>query len=189
MKYTIFNLLGLCCAALLKRLNMSVALLMLAGPVFAQQVTVDITPGHSTNNFSPLHALGAGIDRDPLNSVHILYDPEHVATMHTAGWGPISYRLNTELSIQAWHWNPTGKWSDPWGGGYFVGDANSSGDIKRSFGYNLPHRGTTSNYGTSGGYSMLDDGNPSTYWKSDPYLDESYTGESNALHPGWIVVD
>ena len=74
MKYTIFNLLGLCCAALLKRLNMSVALLMLAGPVFAQQVTVDITPGHSTNNFSPLHALGAGIDRDPLNSVHIFYD-------------------------------------------------------------------------------------------------------------------
>ena len=40
-----------------------------------------------------------------------------------------------------------------------MGDANSSGDIRRSFEYNLPHRGTTSNYGTSGGYSMLDDGN------------------------------
>jgi hypothetical protein len=168
---------------------MGFALLMLVLPALGQQVTVDITPGHSTNSFSPLRALGAGIDRDPLNSVGILYDPDHVRTMHSAGWGPISYRLNTELSIQAWHWNPTGTWSDPSGRGYFVGDANSSGDIKRSFGYNLPHRGTTGNYGTSGGYSMLDDGDTATYWKSDPYLDETYTGESNALHPGWIIVD
>jgi hypothetical protein len=189
MNQTICKPLGLRCANLVKRLNMSIGLLMLGMPVFAQQVTVDITPGHSTNSFSPLHALGAGIDRDPLNSVHILYDPEHVATMHTAGWGPISYRLNTELSIQAWHWNPTGRWSDPAGRGYFVGDANSSGDVRRSFGYNLPHRGTTSNYGTSGGFSMLDDGNTATYWKTDPYLDETYTGESNRLHPGWFIVD
>ena len=178
-------------AGLLKRFTTGIVLLMLALPGFAQQVTVDITPGHSTNSFSPLRALGAGIDRDPLNSVHILYDPAHVETMRTAGWGPISYRLNTELSIQAWHWNPNGTWSDSSGRGrgYFVGDANSSGDIDRSFGYNLPHRGTSSNYGTSGGYSMLDDGDTTTYWKSDPYLDETYTGESNSLHPGWIVVD
>src|ERR1700687_637091 len=191
MKHTICNPPTPSSAGLLKRLNMSIALLMLAVPVLAQQVTVDITPGHSTNSFSPLHALGAGIDRDPLNSVHILYDPAHVATMHTAGWGPISYRLNTELSIQAWHWNPRGTWSDSSGRGrgYFVGDANSSGDIDRSFGYNLPHRGTSSNYGTSGGYSMLDDGNLSTYWKSDPYLDETFTGESNTVHPGWFIVD
>jgi hypothetical protein len=173
----------------LKRFNTGFALLMLVLPAFGQQVTVDITPGHSTNSFSPLRALGAGIDRDPLNSVDILYDPDHVRTMHRASWEPISYRLNTELSVQAWHWNPSGTWSDPSGRGYFVGDANSSGDIKRSFGYNLPHRGTSSNYGTSGGYSMLDDGDTSTYWKSDPYLDETYTGESNGLHPGWIIVD
>ena len=191
MKETIRKSLGAHSAGLLKRLNTGIGLLVFAASVFAQQVTVDITPGHSTNSFSPLHALGAGIDRDPLNSVHILYDPAHVEKMHSAGWGPISYRLNTELSIQAWHWNPTGTWSDPsgHGRGYFVGDANSSGDIERSFGYNLPHRGTTSNYGTSGGYSKLDDGDLATYWKSDPYLDETYTRESNALHPGWIMVD
>ncbi|HYA24736.1 MAG TPA: discoidin domain-containing protein [Terriglobales bacterium] len=173
-------------ALVLKRFTVT---LFLASPLLAQQATVDITPGHSTNSFSPLRALGAGIDRDPLNSVKILYNPAHVQTMLTAGWGPISYRLNTELSIQAWHWNPTGQWSDPTGQGYFVGDANSSGSIRRSFGYNLPHRGTTSNYGTSGGYSVLDDGDLSTYWKSDPYLDQTYTGEDNSLHPGWILVD
>lgn len=155
----------------------------------AQQATVDVTPGHSTNSFSPVRALGAGIDRDPLNSVKTIYGQTNVATMLTSGWGPISYRLNTELSIQAWHWNPTGQWSDASGKGYFVGDPRSAGSIYRSFGYNLPHRGTTSNYGTSGGYSMLDDGDASTYWKSDPYLDETYTGEDNSLHPGWIIVD
>jgi hypothetical protein len=176
------------CPCILKRF-ISAAILFLALPVLAQQVTVDVTPGHSTNTFSPLRALGAGIDRDPLNSVQTLYDPSHVATMLTAGWGPISYRLNTELSIQAWHWNPVGSWSDPAGQGYFVGDAHSSGELKRSFGYNLPHRGTTSNYGTSGGYSVIDDGDLTTYWKSDPYLDQAYTGEDNSLHPGWIFID
>src|SRR6516164_6527222 len=176
------------CAGLpsvLKRFSILVLLCSLS--LFAQQATVDITPGHATNSFSPLRSLGAGIDRDPLNSVKILYGPTEVAQMLTAGWGGISYRLNTELSIQAWHWNPRGTWSDASGRRYFVGDANSSGDIKRSFGYNLPHRGTTSNYGTSGGYSMLDDGDASTYWKSDPYLDEVYTREINAKHPGWIM--
>jgi len=174
----------------LKRLN-AVALfcLSLVLSAAAQQVTVDITPGHSTNSFSPRRALGAGIDRDPLNSVHILFGSTDVQHMLSAGWGPISYRLNTELSIQAWHWNPQGSWSDPSGQGYFVGDANSSGNIQRSFGYNLPERGTTANYGTSGGYSRLDDGDTTTYWKSDPYLTEPYTGESDSLHPQWIVVD
>jgi len=174
---------------ILKRFISLCACCLLATASQAQQATVDVTPGHSTNSFSPVRALGAGIDRDPLNSVKTIYGPTNVATMLTAGWGPISYRLNTELSIQAWHWNPAGQWSDPSGKGYFVGDPDSAGSIYRSFGYNLPHRGTTSNYGTSGGYSMLDDGDASTYWKSDPYLDEVYTGEDNSLHPGWIIID
>jgi hypothetical protein len=150
---------------------------------------VDITPGHSTNSYSPLRALGAGIDRDPPNSTKTLYDATHVKQMLTAGWGPISYRLNTELSIQAWHWNPIGAWSDPSGQGYFVGSPNSGGSNDRSFGYNLPHRGTTSNYGTGGGFSVLDDGDLTTYWKSNPYLDQAFTHEDNSLHPGWIIID
>ena len=158
-------------------------------PGFAQQATIDITPGHSTNSFSPARTLGAGIDRDPLNSVRTIFGTTDVQQMLTAGWGSVSYRLNTELSLQAWHWNPKGTWSDPAGQGYFVGDANSSGSIQRSFGYNLPHRGTTSNYGSSGGYSRLDDGDLTTYWKSNPYLAQHYTGDADSLHPQWIVVD
>jgi len=44
-------------AFLLKRFTVSITL-MLALPGLAQQVTVDITPGHSTNFFSPLHGSG-----------------------------------------------------------------------------------------------------------------------------------
>jgi hypothetical protein len=134
--------------------------------------------------------MGAGVDRDPLNSVQKLFGPVNVPQMLSAGWGGVSYRLNTELSIQAWHWNPTGTWSDAaHQQGYFVGAPNSAGSIQRSFGYNLPHRGVTSNQGSSGGYSVLDDGDISTYWKSNPYLAEHFTGESDALHPQWVVVD
>ena len=155
----------------------------------AQQITVDITPGHSTNAISPLYAMGAGIDRDPLNSVQKIYGPTDVSKMLSAGWGAVSYRLNTELSIQAWHWNPKGKWSDPDSRGYFVGDARSPGSIRRSFGYNLPHRGVTSNYGSSGGYSRLDDGDLTTYWESNPYLSEHYTHEADSQHAQWVFVD
>jgi hypothetical protein len=176
-------------AQVLKRFTIPAAILAFSALASSQQITVDITPGHATNSISPMQAFGAGIDRDPYNSVKTIFSPSEVQKMLTAGWGPISYRLNTELSIQAWHWNPTGQWSDPKGKGYFVGDANSSGSIKRSFGYNLPHRGTTENYGTGGGYSVLNDGDLKTYWKSNPYLDEKYTGEDNSLHPGFILVD
>ena len=62
----------------------------------------------------------------------------------SAGWGPITYRQNTELTIDAWHWNPNGHWSDPeTKSGYFIGDAEPSGSIDKSFGYRLPHRGST----------------------------------------------
>ena len=155
----------------------------------AQQVTVDITPAHAANSVSPIRALGAGVDRDPLNSVQKLFGPTNVSQMLSAGWGGVSYRLNTELSIQAWHWNPAGTWSDAANGqGYFVG-ARSSRPITRSFGYNLPHRGVTANQGSSGGYSALDDGDLATYWKSNPYLSEHFTGESDTLHGQWVVVD
>jgi hypothetical protein len=154
------------------------ATVFLVAQAAAQHATVDITPGHVANSFSPVRALGAGVDRDPLNSVTTLFDSSHVGQMLSAGFGPVSYRLNTELSVQAWHWNPQGRWSDPAGRGYFVGDAASGGSIQRSFGYDLPHKA-----------AALDDANPSTYWKSDPYLSSDFTKENNALHAQWIVVD
>jgi hypothetical protein len=58
----------------LNRLNrLLLAAVVLTLPVFGQQVVVDVTPGHATNAISPLRAIGAGIDRDPLDSVKTIF--------------------------------------------------------------------------------------------------------------------
>jgi len=107
-----------------------------------------------------------------------------------AGWGPVSYRQNTELYTEAWHWNAKGTWSDPDGKGYFVGDPNPSEMIRYSYGYPLPRRGVTRDDGTETvGYSRLTDGDTSTYWKSNPYLSKAFTGEDDSKNPQWIFFD
>jgi hypothetical protein len=153
-------------------------------------VTVDTTYAHALNAFSPVRAFGAGVDAQNNGAVKAIYVPKTVAQMLSAGLGTVSYRLYTELGVQDWHWNPQGSWSDPAGQGYWTGAAaGSSPQISDSYGYRLPHRGFTHDQANDDDFSRLDDGDPATYWKSDPYLDRSYTGESNSLHQQWIVVD
>ena len=54
----------------------------------------------------------------------------------------------------------------------------------------LPRRGLTRNDGTDNvGFSRLTDGDLNTFWKSNPYLTQHFTGESDALHPQWVVMD
>jgi hypothetical protein len=103
----------------------------------------------------------------------------------------VSYRQNTDLFVQAWHWNPKGTWSDPAGKGYFTGDSNPTSEmIRHSYGYSLQHRGFTRNGGSEfDGFSRLDDGDLATYWKSNPYLTQKFTGEDDSLHPQWVVID
>jgi len=92
--------------------------------------------------------------------------------------------------VEAWHWNPHGQWSDGGGKGYFTGSATPTEFIRYSYGYALPHRGFTRNDGTdNAGYSRLTDGDVNTYWKSNPYLSERFTGESDTQHPQWVVLD
>lgn len=158
--------------------------------VFSQTVTVDATPSHVVNRFSPIRALGSTVDRVPSNATDVFFRPDQIQKVLSAGWGIISYRQNTDLFVQAWHWNPRGKWSDPAGKGYFTGDATPTNEvIRHSYGYSLPHRGFTRNGGSEfDGYSRLDDGDPHSYWKSNPYLTSEFTGESDSLHPQWIVI-
>lgn len=171
-------------------LLISLCISMTAARAKAQTITVDATPSHIANTFSPLRALGTTVDRIPSNTTDIFFRPDQIKQILEAGWGPVTYRQNTELFVQAWHWNPKGTWSDPSGQGYFVGNANPSSElIRHSYGYNLPHRGVTRNNGSEfDGYSRLDDGDLNTYWKSNPYLTKAFTGEDDSLHPQWIVV-
>ncbi|MGD0307069.1 MAG: discoidin domain-containing protein, partial [Candidatus Acidiferrales bacterium] len=173
---------GLCAAVMLAAV---------AIPAGAQTVRIDATPAHAVNTFSPLYALGSTVDRVPSNMTDTFFEPDQLKQILSAGWGQISYRQNTELFIQDWHWNPKGTWSDPSGKGYFVGDATPTSEpIRHSYGYALPHRGFTRNGGTEDdGYSRLNDGDTKSYWKSNPYLTSAFTGEDDTLHPQWIVID
>src|SRR5579864_7654658 len=157
----------------------------------AQTIVVDSTPSHVVNKFSPIYALGSTVDRVPSNATDVFFRPDQIRKVLSAGWGVISYRQNTDLFVQAWHWNPKGTWSDPSGKGYFVGDATPNTEmIRHSYGYSLPHRGFTRNNGTEfDGFSRLNDGDLQTYWKSNPYLTSAFTGEDDALHPQWVVIN
>ena len=154
-------------------------------------VHVDTTPAHAKTPFTPLRALGAGVDRMPRDSVDTLYAPESLKQILSSGWGALTYRLNSELKVEAWHWNPQGTWSDPAGEGYFTGSAAPGGEpIRHSLGYPLPRRGFTRNEGTEEhGFSRMTDGDPGSLWKSNPYLTRTFTGEDDTTYPQWVVVD
>ncbi len=148
-------------------------------------VTVGADPSQALNAFDPLRALGAGVDAVADGAVPQIYTPPNIKTMLSAGLGPVTYRLYTELSVQDWHWNPVGSWSGA-GEGYWTGAVSDSPPVVNSYGYRLPHRGFTHDQGNDDDYSRLDDGDRATYWKSNPYLEASYTAEP---HPQWALVD
>src|SRR5579864_8155764 len=121
----------------------------------AQKVTVDSDPAHVANTFSPVHSLGAAIDRLRTGTPdHLLKDPL-LKEILGAGWQTVTYRQNTELMVEAWHWNPRGNWSDPdKQQGYFVGNADPTAEmIRHSWAAPLPHRGFSR--GDGNGWSRL----------------------------------
>ncbi len=160
-------------------------------PAVSQTVIVDLS--HPTNHFVPNETLGAGVDRIAADAIDKdLLQPNLGQTL-ASGWQPVTYRQNTELAVEAWHWNPQGTWSDTSGAGgkgYFTGSATPTEMLRYSYGYSLPRRGFTRNDGTDNvGFSRLTDGDLNTFWKSNPYLTQRFTGESDALHPQWVVMD
>jgi hypothetical protein len=169
----------------------SIAAFLLIAPLLrAQTIRIDATPTHATNSIVPARALGAGIDRLPPGATDKTFVEPTIKQVLASGWQTISYRQNTELHIEAWHWNPQGTWSDSEGKGYFTGSAAPSEFIRHSYAYPLPHRGVTHDDGTDFvGYSRLTDGDLNSYWKSNPYLTQPFTGEDDSLHPQWIMVD
>jgi F5/8 type C domain len=135
-------------------------------------------------------ALGGGVDGHERGECAQMLSKDSVAEMLSAGLGPLTYRLRTELACEAWHWNPRGAWSDPAHEcGYWTSDASLGDPIIISFGYRLPRRGNTIDQANDDGFSRITDGDDNSFWKSNPYLDEHFTGEPNESHPQWVVID
>ena len=147
-------------------------------------VHVDADPKHVLNSFDPDRAMGSSLDVLSRAGIDKVHSPHIVQESLSAGWGPITYRNNTELRMGAWHWTENGRWSDAaHQSGYFTGSTELKERTRYILAYALPHRG----FSTSG-----DDPVPGpnlSYWKSNPYLTSRFTGESDALHPQWVVVD
>jgi len=155
-----------------------------ASTATTQAAIVRVDTSHAINLFDPDSALGSSIDVLSRSGVDRVYTPHIIQESLSAGWGPISYRNNSELRMAAWHWTENGTWSDAaHKSGYFTGSTELKEPTKYILSYALPHRG----FATSGDRPVP--GPNLTYWKSNPYLTSKFTGESDALHPQWVVVD
>jgi F5/8 type C domain len=154
------------------------------------KLLIQYSPDHPANRFIPSRSAGAAFDGHPQGDIDLILTPVNIDSMHRIGLKPVSYRLRTELAIEAWHWNTEGDWSE--GSkqqGYWTSKAAPSKDIRLSNGYFLPRRGNTHDQANDEGYSRIDDGDKESFWKSNPYLDAYYTRDSNAFHPQWVIAD
>jgi len=187
-KRTLFrNLLGTAAAATLGFIALSSGTLLQVQAQTAPQaatVHVDVTPEHILNTVYPDTATGAWMDDLSKAQVDNLSRSETIQGVKNLGWGSITMRNNSELRLSAWHWNENGAWSDPaTKSGYFAGSAELGEPIHYGYSYSLPHR----DFMTSGDDPLV--AGFQTYWKSNPYLTDHFTGESDALHPQWVVID
>jgi hypothetical protein len=146
--------------------------------------TIRVDTTRVINSFDPDAALGSSLDVMSRLDINRVFTPHVLQESLSAGWGPITYRNNTELRMAAWHWNESGAWSDAaHRSGYFTGSTELKAPIRYILAYALPHRG----FATSGDNPVP--GPNLTYWKSNPYLTSKFTHESDELHPQWVVVD
>jgi len=153
-------------------------------------ISAIVSADHPVNRLAPPEALGAGVDGHEKGECAQMFTDKNITEMLSAGLGPLTYRLRTELGSEVWHWNPRGRWSDPDRHcGYWTSDDSLGEPINVSYGYRLPRRGNTVDQANDDGYSRIADGNPTSFWKSNPYLDSHFTRESNVAHPQWVVID
>jgi hypothetical protein len=105
-------------------------------------VSAVVFAAHPVNHCVPTKALGAGVDGHEKDECGRMFADKNIAEMRSAGLGPLTYRLRTELAGEVWHWNPRGTWSDPVHQcGYWTSDDSLAEPINLSYGYRLPRRG------------------------------------------------
>ncbi|HEV3071363.1 MAG TPA: discoidin domain-containing protein [Solirubrobacteraceae bacterium] len=159
----------------------------------AGAATVTVRVDQPLARFSPALALGGALDGHSEGETAQIYTRANERAMAAAGLGAVSYRLRTELGVKAWHYAPGGSWSEAGHRrGYWTGPSAPRAGQRPptvSWGYSLPRRGSTNDQANNNGFSRLDDGNPRSFWKSNPYLDSHYTGEAESAHAQWVLID
>ena len=149
-------------------------------------VTIDLS--RPVNTFTPAQAIGAALDGMGKGEADLYLTPFNIEKMRESGLRHISYRTRPELGVEAWHWSDEGTWSDPaHAQGYWTGSDDPAHEGKVTWGYSLPRRGDTVDNANNTGYSRLDDGDPASFCKSNPYLDRHFTGLPES-RPQWIVL-
>jgi hypothetical protein len=78
----------------------------------SETITVDLMHGPITE-FLPDEVFGGALDGHEAGEVKQIYSTENMQRMLGAGLRKVTYRLRTELGIEAWHWGEEGSWSDP----------------------------------------------------------------------------
>jgi hypothetical protein len=153
-------------------------------------ISAIVSADNPVNRLFPTKALGAGVDGHDKGECAQMFTDKNIAEMLSCGLGPLTYRLRTELGGEVWHWNPRGTWSDRLHNcGYWTSEDSLGEPIKLSYGYRLPRRGNTIDQANDDDYSRIADNDPNSFWKSNPYLDSHFTGESDDAHPQWVVID
>lgn len=66
-------------------------------PPPASDMVVTINRDQTLAEFSGIDNLGAGIDGLEAGEINIVWTPENIRLMQSAGFGPLSFRLRTEL--------------------------------------------------------------------------------------------
>ncbi len=158
-------------------------------PPLQARISFDLSSAAHNPRFSPSRAIGAGVDGLQYGDIDKTYTEPNIKAILSAGFKPLTYRLRTELGVEAWHWNPKGTWSDPAHQcGYWTSDPHPTEPILTCYGYRLPRRGATIDQANNDGYSRITDGDADSFWKSNPYLDPLFTKEPDT-HPQWVAID
>src|SRR5437016_4936395 len=188
--HQIFTKLTLACLAPFVAVTALSKTRVLSNPQTSFFVAAVVAADHPVNKCVPTQALGGGVDGHEKGECARMFTDKNIAEMLSAGLGPLTYRLRTELAGEVWHWNPRGTWSDGVHQcGYWISNDSIADPINVSYGYRLPRRGNTIDQANDDGYSRIADGDDESFWKSNPYLDSHFTGESEDAHPQWVVID